>query len=95
MEDNNESKSYYMAIFFTIFATVGIVLLIIFGGLAFTYSDKKINMAYISIPGKESCIKEVKHYDVYNNGGMISLTLADGTEITTSTKNVVLLEGRK
>ena len=31
MEDNNESKSFYIAIFFTIFATVGIILLLLFG----------------------------------------------------------------
>ena len=46
MEDNNESKSFYISIFFTIFATVGIILLL-FGGLSFAYSEKYINIAYI------------------------------------------------
>ena len=94
MEDSNKSKSYCIAIFFTIFATVGVVLLLIFGAFLFQYFDESRNIAYINIPGKESYIKEVKHYHVYN-GDMITLIFVDGTKITTSTKNVTLVKSKK
>ena len=93
METCNKSKSFDIRCFIDIFIAV-IILSLIFGVLLFGYSEEGKSIAYISIPGKESCIKEVKHYCVYG-GDMITLTFTDGTKITTSTRNVTLVKAKK
>ena len=82
--------------FFGIYAIIAILLLII-DVFLIIYTEYKgyKNIAYIKLPGKESCMKEYKYYDIYSHGNMITLILTDGTKITTSTKNVVLVKGRK
>lgn len=95
--ENNKSKSSDDFIFL-VTCIIAVVVLLILSIYAIMHRDfdqqRYKNIAYISIPGKESYIKEVKHYNIYN-GGTIVLTLTDGTKITTSTRNVTLVKSKK
>lgn len=103
MENRNKSKSSSELDgldIFAIFVIIAIVLLAIDIGLFKHYEHKKYKykykcIAYIKFPGKESCMKEYKYYDIFEYGSMITLTLADGTKIATNTKNVTLVKSRK
>lgn len=98
MENHNKSKLLSawerLLNFFGISAIIAILLLIIDVFLIIYFEHKEYDIAYIRIPGKESCVKEYKHYYT-SKRSMITLILTDGTKITTNTKNVVLVKSRK
>ena len=99
MENCNESKSSSkldgLDIFFI--ALIITLALLIIGVCLFKHFDRKkyTYIAYIKLPGKESCMKQYKYYDIYSRGNIITLVLTDGTKITTNTKNVTLVKSRK
>ena len=102
MENHNKSKSSKLGELdiFIIFLIIALASLIIGLLLSKYFDHEKCKyeyeyIAYIKLPGKENCMKEYKYYDIYSYGSMITLTLKDGTKITTNTKNVVLVKSRK
>lgn len=98
MENNNKSKSllgwerkdeiiFYSILIIIAILAIGIILLKYFDYQSYIYT------AYIKLPNNEICMKEYKHYDI--TGSMVTLMFADGTKITTSTKNVTLIKTKK
>lgn len=101
MEKCNKSKSSLELDELDIFiiALIITLALLIIGICLFKHFDHKKYkykyIAYIKLPGKESCIKEYKYYDIFSYGSMITLELTDGSKITTSTRNVTLVKSKK